>query len=87
MRAVNRNWSLRIGRMAASPFAFLRGAAAVRGLGSFHTPISGIQTLIDGDGHINNFGLYGTPQRDILVDLSDFDEALFGPGNGTSNCL
>ena len=70
---------LRIGRMAASPFAFLRGAAAVMAWDLSHTPITGIQTLIDGDGHINNFGLYGTPQRDIVVDLNDFDEAVVGP--------
>jgi hypothetical protein len=49
---------LRIGRMAASPSAFLRGAAAVMAWDLSHTPITGIQTLIDGDAHINNFGLY-----------------------------
>ena len=70
---------LRVGRMAASPFAFLRGAAAVMAWDLSHTPITGIQTMIDGDAHINNFGLYGTPQRDIVVDLNDFDEAVFGP--------
>jgi uncharacterized protein (DUF2252 family) len=70
---------LRIGRMAASPFAFLRGAAAVMAWDLSHTPISGIQTIIDGDAHVNNFGLYGTPQRDIILDLNDFDEALPGP--------
>jgi uncharacterized protein (DUF2252 family) len=70
---------LRIGRMAASPFAFLRGAAAVMAWDLSHTPTPGIQTLIDGDGHINNFGLYSTPQRDIVVDLNDFDEAMYGP--------
>jgi uncharacterized protein (DUF2252 family) len=70
---------LRMGRMSASPFAFLRGAAAVMAWDLSHTPITGIQTMIDGDAHINNFGLYGTPQRDIVVDLNDFDEALPGP--------
>jgi len=44
-----------------------------------HTPISGLQIVIDGDAHINNFGLYGTPQRDVVMDLNDFDEATFGP--------
>jgi uncharacterized protein (DUF2252 family) len=44
-----------------------------------HTPITGIQTLIDGDAHINNFGLYGTAERNIVVDLNDLDEALYGP--------
>ena len=70
---------LRMGRMAASPFAFLRGAAAVMAWDLSHTPVSGIQVVIDGDAHINNFGLYGTPQRDVIIDLNDFDEATVGP--------
>ena len=70
---------LRMGRMAVSPFAFLRGAAAAMAWDLSHTPITGIQTVIDGDAHINNFGLYGTPQRDVVLDLNDFDEAIPGP--------
>ena len=70
---------LRMGRMAASPFAFLRGAAAVMAWDLSHTPVTGMQVMIDGDAHINNFGLYGTPQRDVVVDLNDFDEATIGP--------
>ncbi len=70
---------LRMGRMAASPFAFLRGAAAVMAWDLSHTPVTGIQVVIDGDAHINNFGLYGTPQRDVIIDLNDFDEATLGP--------
>ena len=78
--AANWPWTcLRIGRMAASPSAFLRGAAAVMAWDLSHTPITGIQTLIDGDAHINNFGLYGTAERNIVVDLNDLDEALYGP--------
>jgi uncharacterized protein (DUF2252 family) len=70
---------LRMGRMAASPFAFLRGAAAVMAWDLSHTPVTGVQVMIDGDAHINNFGLYGTPQRDVIADLNDFDEATMGP--------
>jgi uncharacterized protein (DUF2252 family) len=70
---------LRVGRMAASPFSFLRGAASAMAWDLSHTPISGIQTVIDGDAHINNFGLYGTSQRDVVLDLNDFDEAVIGP--------
>jgi uncharacterized protein (DUF2252 family) len=70
---------LRMGRMVASPFTFLRGAAAVMAGDLAHTPISGLQVMIDGDAHINNFGLYGTPQRDVVVDINDFDEATVGP--------
>jgi uncharacterized protein (DUF2252 family) len=70
---------LRMARMSASPFAFLRGAAAVMAWDLSHTPVSGIQVFIDGDAHINNFGLYGTPQRDVVIDVNDFDEATLGP--------
>jgi uncharacterized protein (DUF2252 family) len=43
------------------------------------TPKSGINVIIDGDAHVNNFGFYGTPQRDVIFDLNDFDEATVGP--------
>ena len=70
---------LRMGRMASSPFAFLRGSCAVMAGDLSRTPISGPQVMIDGDAHINNFGLYGTPQRDVVIDINDFDEATVGP--------
>src|SRR5271154_3063319 len=70
---------LRMGRMAASPFAFLRGSAGVMAWDLSKTMTSGIRVIIDGDAHINNFGLYGTPQRDVIIDLNDFDEATIGP--------
>ena len=70
---------LRMARMSASPFAFLRGAAAVMAWDLSHTPVSGVQVFIDGDAHINNFGLYGTPQRDVVIDVNDFDETTLGP--------
>jgi uncharacterized protein DUF2252 len=52
---------LRMGRMAASPFAFLRGAACVMARDLSKTPDTGVHIIMDGDAHINNFGLYGTP--------------------------
>ena len=70
---------LRMSRMSASPFTFLRGAAAVMAWDLSHTPVTGIQVFIDGDAHINNFGFYGSPQGDVIVDLNDFDETTAGP--------
>jgi uncharacterized protein (DUF2252 family) len=35
--------------------------------------------IIDGDPHLNNFGFYGTPQREVVLDLNDFDEVTIGP--------
>jgi uncharacterized protein (DUF2252 family) len=68
-----------MGRMAASPFAFLRGSACVMAADLSTTPISGIPVIIDGDAHLNNFGMYGTPLREVVFDLNDFDEAIIGP--------
>jgi len=70
---------LRVARMASSPFAFLRGAAAVMASDLARTPRSGIMVVMNGDAHISNFGLFGTPQRDIVLDLNDFDEVTIGP--------
>jgi uncharacterized protein (DUF2252 family) len=70
---------LRMGRMAASPFAFLRGSACVMAADLSTTPLSGVPVIIDGDAHLNNFGLYGTPLGEVVFDLNDFDEATIGP--------
>ena len=70
---------LRMGRMAASPFAFLRGAAAVMAWDLSKCPSMGHSVAMDGDAHLNNFGMYGTPERDLVFDLNDFDEATWGP--------
>ena len=70
---------LRMGRMVASRFGFLRGSSSVMAWDLAHTPVSGIQVLIDGDAHLDNFGLFGTVERDVVFDLNDFDEAIVGP--------
>lgn len=70
---------LRMSRMAASPFTFLRGAAAVMAWDLSTTPNIGHPVAMDGDAHLNNFGFYGTAQRDLIFDLNDFDEATYGP--------
>lgn len=70
---------LRLARMIASPFAFYRGAASVMAHDLGAIPATGVQAVLDGDAHLNNFGLYGTPQRDVVFDLNDFDETVIGP--------
>lgn len=70
---------LRFARMSVSPFAFYRGAAAVMACDLARTPITGIPVVMDGDAHVNNFGLYGSPQRDVIFDINDFDETVIGP--------
>jgi uncharacterized protein (DUF2252 family) len=70
---------LRMERMAESPFAFLRGASAVMAYDLFRTPTTGYNVVLAGDAHISNFGLYGSPQRELVFDLNDFDETVMGP--------
>jgi uncharacterized protein (DUF2252 family) len=61
--------------MAASPYAFLRGAAAVHASDFAGLPSTGITPVICGDAHLGNFGFYASPERDLVFDLNDFDEA------------
>ncbi len=70
---------IRYERMTATPFAFLRGSAAVMAQDLAETPVTGIQVQACGDAHLNNFGIYATPERNQIFDLNDFDETLPGP--------
>jgi uncharacterized protein (DUF2252 family) len=70
---------VRIGRMAASPYAFLRGAAALMAEDFSSLPRTGLEPVICGDAHLGNFGFYASPERDLVFDLNDFDEAHPGP--------
>lgn len=70
---------IRYGRMAASPFAFLRGAAAVMAADLAARPSTGLTVQLCGDAHLLNFGLFASPERALLFDLNDFDETLPGP--------
>ncbi len=65
--------------MAASPFAFYRGAPAVMAYDLAQTPSSGIVVQLCGDCHISNFGMFASPERDLVFDLNDFDETLPAP--------
>src|SRR6266498_1677601 len=66
---------VRVGRMLASPYAFLRGSAAMMAEDFAHLPRTGIEPVICGDAHLGNFGFYASPERDLVFDLNDFDEA------------
>ena len=70
---------IRIGRMAASPYGFLRGASVVMTSDLAGLPATGITPVICGDAHLGNFGFYASPERDLVLDLNDFDEAHLGP--------
>jgi uncharacterized protein (DUF2252 family) len=70
---------VRVGRMVASPYAFLRGSAALMAEDFAHLPRTGVEPVICGDAHLGNFGFYASPERDLVFDLNDFDEAHPGP--------
>ena len=70
---------IRYGRMLHSPFAFLRGAAAIMAFDLAMTPISRIAVQACGDAHLMNFGGFATPERHLVFDVNDFDETLRAP--------
>jgi uncharacterized protein (DUF2252 family) len=70
---------IRYGRMLASPLAFLRGSAAIMASDLAATPIIGNKVQACGDCHLMNFGLFATPERNIIFDINDFDETLPAP--------
>ena len=70
---------LRYARMLVSPFTFYRGAAAVMAADLAATPTSGLWAQLCGDAHLSNFGGYAAPDRELVLDVNDFDETLPGP--------
>ncbi len=65
-------------RMTETPFAFLRGAAAVMARDLAGLPAAGIPVQACGDCHVKNFGAFKSPEGRILFDINDFDETLAG---------
>ncbi len=65
--------------MVASPYGFLRGATVVMTSDLSRLRTTGITPVICGDAHLGNFGIYASPERDLVIDLNDFDEAHPGP--------
>jgi len=64
---------IRYGRMLASPFTFLRGSAALMAHDLAATPSTGLRVQACGDCHLLNFGLFATPERNLVFDINDFD--------------
>jgi uncharacterized protein (DUF2252 family) len=70
---------LRHARMAESPFAYYRGTPAVMAFDLAVTPRTDIIVQASGDAHLSNFGLFGSPERQLVFDANDFDETLPAP--------
>ena len=70
---------VRHGRMRVSAFTFYRGAARVMATDLATAPMAGLVVQLCGDAHLSNFGLFASPERELLFGLNDFDETLPGP--------
>ena len=70
---------IRHGRMAASAFAFYRGAALPMAADLSTSPNTGLNVQLCGDAHLANFGGFASPERDLVFDINDFDETAVGP--------
>ncbi len=65
---------VRMARMAASPFGYLRGSAAVMAADLATTNSTGLEVVACGDMHVMNFGLFASAERDLVFAINDFDE-------------
>ena len=65
--------------MLRSPFTFLRGSAGLMAHDLAMTPTTKLRVQACGDCHLMNFGLFATPERNLVFDINDFDETLPAP--------
>ena len=70
---------LRYSRTSLSPFSFLRGSAQVMAYDLASGPSTDLDVRLCGDAHLSNFGAFASPERRMMFDLNDFDEASTGP--------
>lgn len=70
---------VRTARMRESVFAFYRGTAAIQAADLAGAPTTGAHIVVAGDAHLGNFGFYRSPQRSLVFDMNDFDEAAVAP--------
>src|SRR4029077_6724247 len=70
---------IKMGRMAAGPFAFFRGAAPLMAADLATLPVTGLRVQICGDAHVRNLGAYAAPEGHLVFDINDFDETIRAP--------
>ena len=71
---------VRYARMLTSPFAFLRGGAAIMAADlAASGETTGINVQACGDMHVANFGVFASAERNLVFGINDFDETLPGP--------
>jgi uncharacterized protein (DUF2252 family) len=70
---------VRYAKMAASPFAYLRGNAWVMAPDLAALPVTGYMVQICGDAHVRNLGAYAAQDGRVVFDVNDFDESCIAP--------
>lgn len=69
---------VRYARMLTSPFAFLRGSAAIMIGDIAPAPTTGLTVQACGDMHVSNFGVFASAERNLVFGINDFDETYPG---------
>jgi uncharacterized protein (DUF2252 family) len=69
---------IRYARMSTSPFAFLRGSAAVMIQDIAPANTTGLNVQACGDMHVSNFGVFASAERNLVFGINDFDETYPG---------
>jgi uncharacterized protein (DUF2252 family) len=65
--------------MAASPFAYFRGAVPVMAYDLSLIANTGISNQLCGDAHVRNLGAFAAPDGRLVFDINDFDETIVAP--------
>ena len=71
--------ALKYQRMLESPLAYLRGAALVMADDLTRSASTTLDVQLCGDAHLANFGVFASPERQLVFDINDFDETDRGP--------
>ncbi len=69
---------IRYARMLTSPFAFLRGSAAIMIQDIAPAAVTGLTVQACGDMHLSNFGVFASAERKLVFGINDFDETYPG---------
>jgi uncharacterized protein (DUF2252 family) len=70
---------IRYQRMLQNPLSFYRGCALLMADDLSRGESTSLELQICGDAHLSNFGVFSSPERNLVFDVNDFDETDKGP--------
>jgi uncharacterized protein (DUF2252 family) len=70
---------IRYERMLENPLSFYRGCALLMADDLARGQNTSLELQICGDAHLSNFGVFSSPERNLVFDVNDFDETDKGP--------